>query len=72
MAILRERQHPPPGHGFKDMLTIEYRPAQRRDGDSDTVLVVCHCGWQGLSVCGTDLAWHELRVHYSLAGAAAT
>lgn len=41
-------------------------PLRSRDDRQEhtPVLVICRCGWKGMSPSGERGAWHELRVHF--------
>ncbi len=59
--LLRSRKEPRRNHGLQKIVRIG---GGEPESDDEWASVVCRCGWQGLSVKGTALAWHELRVHY--------
>jgi hypothetical protein len=58
---LRSRMQPRGNHG---LLRLEGIGGGPPESDDEWVTVTCKCGWTGLSVRGTKLAWHELRIHF--------
>ena len=58
---LRSRKEPRGNHGLHKIVSIG---GGEPESDDEWVTVICRCGWTGLSVHGTKLAWHELRIHY--------
>lgn len=65
--ILRQQRRPPTGHALERFEQVDGEP-----GATESVLVFCGCGWRGLSLHGTEQAWHILRVHFRSAASVRT
>ena len=57
---LRTRRQPRGNHGLDRIVDVGGGPG----GGQEVLMVVCHCGWTGMSIHGRNVAMHELELHY--------